>query len=83
MVWLRVWESSIVGLPGLPHLPEDFEPALTQAAERAGVALPFGAVRLVMGLRPGAGFAAVIGPLMGGAAQSEVLWRAGVGVLPS
>ena len=65
-------ERFVVGLAGLPHLPEDFEPTLAQAAQRAGVTLAFGAMGLVVGLRPGAGFAAVIGPLVDGAAQSQI-----------
>lgn len=56
----------------LPHFPEDFEPALAETAQRAGVALAFGAMGLVVGLCPRAGLAAVIGPLMDGAAQGEV-----------
>lgn len=50
----------------LPHFPEDFEPALAETAQRAGVALAFGAMGLVVGLCPRAGLAAVIGPLMDG-----------------
>ena len=56
----------------LPHLPEDFEPTLAQAAQGAGMALAFGAMGLVVGLRPGAGFATVIGPLVHGAAQGQI-----------
>ena len=42
------------------------------------MALVFGAMRLVIGLRPRTGLAAVIGPLMDGAAQGEV---AGIKIL--
>ncbi len=44
----------VVGGVGLPHFPEDFHPALAQAAKRAGVALAAGAVGSVIGLRPSA-----------------------------
>ena len=63
-------ESFVVGLAGLPHLPEDFEPALAHAAERAGVTLAFGAMGLGIRLSTGAAFGAVIGPGVAGGASS-------------
>lgn len=65
-------ERFVVGRAGLPHFPEDFEPALAEATQGAGMALAFGAMSAVVGLRPRAGFAAVVGPLMDGAAQGEI-----------
>ncbi len=65
-------ERLVVRRAVLPHLPKDFEPALAQAAQGAGVALTFGAVSLVIGLRPGAGLTTVVGPLMHGAAQGQI-----------
>ena len=53
-------ERFVVGRAGLPHFPEDFEPALAEATQGAGMALAFGAMSAVVGLRPRAGFAAVV-----------------------
>ena len=36
-------QGFVVGGGGLPHFPEDFEPALAEAAQGAGVALAAGA----------------------------------------
>ena len=52
----------IVSAPGLPHFPEDFEPALPQAAKRAGVGLAFVAFFLIVRLRPGTLRPAEVGP---------------------
>jgi hypothetical protein len=49
----------VVGLPALPHLPEDLQPPLPQSAQRAGVALAFLALPPVVGPGPGA---ELIGP---------------------
>ena len=51
----------IVGRSGLPHLPENFQPALAQAAQGAGVALALGAFALVVDFGPGALAAAAVG----------------------
>lgn len=42
----------VVGRPGLPHFPQDLEPALPQAAECAGMAFAERLMVLVIGLRP-------------------------------
>ena len=65
-------ERFVAGGASLPHLPEDFQPALAEAAQGASVALAFGAMGAVVGLCPGTGLATVIGPLMHGAAQGEI-----------
>ena len=62
----------VVALVVLPEPPEDLEPAFAQAPQRAGVALPRGPFLRIVGLRPGAGFAAAIGPQMHGEAQHFV-----------
>ena len=51
-------ERFVVGRTGLPHLPEDFEPMLPEAAQGAGVALAFGTMGAVVGLSPRASLAA-------------------------
>jgi hypothetical protein len=53
-------ERFVVRGAGLPHFPEDFEPALAEAAQGAGVALAFGAMSTVVGLCPRAGLTAVV-----------------------
>ena len=65
-------EGFIIGGAGLPHFPEDFEPALAEAAEGAGMTLALVAIGSVVGLRPGAALAAEIGPLVDGAAQDQI-----------
>ena len=65
-------EDFIIGGAGLPHFPEDFEPALAEAAEGAGMTLALVAIGSVVGLRPGAALAAEIGPLVDGAAQDQI-----------
>jgi NADH:ubiquinone oxidoreductase subunit 5 (subunit L)/multisubunit Na+/H+ antiporter MnhA subunit len=51
----------VVGRGGLPHSPEDFEPALTEAAQGTGVALTFGPVRPIVILGPRTGEARTVG----------------------
>jgi hypothetical protein len=46
-----------------PHLPDDFQPALTQRPQRAGMALDFGAKRRVVSRRPRTKFTAQVRPL--------------------
>ena len=55
-------EIGVVTGFGLPHFPQDFEPALTQAAERSGVSFSSGPQLLVIHLSPGAELTAQIGP---------------------
>ena len=52
----------IVPPASLPHLPEDLQPTLAQAAERTGVTLTFAAFLLVVSLRPWTLGPAQIGP---------------------
>ena len=62
----------VVGRVGLPHLPENLQPALAQATQGTSVRLPLVAVRLIVGLRPGAFVATVIGPEVDRRAQRVV-----------
>lgn len=57
-------QGLIVGGARLPHFPKDFQPALTQAAQSAGVRLSLFAVSDVIGLSPGTLGATQIGPEM-------------------
>ena len=43
---------SVISLARLPHLPEDLEPSLAQAAERTRVAPTFLTLLVVVGIRP-------------------------------
>ncbi len=65
-------ERLVVAASGLPHFPKDFEPALAETAQSAGMALAFVAVSLVVGLSPGALLAAEVGPEMHGGAQGWI-----------
>ena len=65
-------QSLVIRRARLPHLPEDLQPALTQASQRTGMALAFGAMGPVVGLRPHATFAAEVGPLVDRAAQNQI-----------
>ena len=65
-------QLAVVAGAGLPHLPEDFQPAVCQAAQRAGVALSALAVILIVGLGPGALVTAAIGPQVQGLAQVAI-----------
>ena len=62
-------KSFVVGGSGLPHLPEDFEPALGQASQGTGMAHAALAFVLIIRLSPGTFFAAEIYPEMHGATQ--------------
>ena len=53
---------------GVPHSEEDFDPALPEASQRAGVGLALLAVRPVVGLGPGSGVPALVGEMMDGVA---------------
>ena len=59
---IAIVQFAIVASAGLPHLPDYFQPAVGQTAQRAGVALPPPAVILVISLCPSALRAAAIGP---------------------
>src|SRR5262245_16265437 len=62
----------VVGLPVLPEAPEDLNPALTQTAQCARVAVAFGSLVLVVGVGPGTGQPAAVGPQMDRGAQHLV-----------
>src|SRR3989442_2183948 len=55
-------EGFVVGLAGLPHFPEDLQPALAEAAERTGVTHAVFPLVLVVGIRPNALGATEVGP---------------------
>ena len=59
----------VVGRFSLPHLPEDFEPALAETTKRAGMGLALVPMSLVVALGPSASDAAQIGPEVDGGAQ--------------
>src|SRR5215204_1006255 len=54
-------ELAIVWRLGLPHFPNDLQPALGQATEGAGMTFAAGTVLGVVGLRPGSVQAAQVG----------------------
>jgi hypothetical protein len=62
----------VVAGAALPHLPQDLQPPLAQAAQRAGVALALFPLRQVIRLRPRAHLAAAIAPQMHRVAQVPV-----------
>ena len=65
-------EIGVVWRAGLPHFPKDFQPALAEASQRAGVALAALAKRIIIGRRPRTGLPAQVGPQMHGVAQRLV-----------
>lgn len=65
-------EVGVIGSAGLPHFPEDFEPALAEAAQGAGVTLPTLSKVVIIGGRPGTGGSTQIGPEVDGVAQGLV-----------
>ena len=65
-------QIGVVRGAGLDHFPKDFEQALAQAAQGAGVAHAVLAFLLVVGLRPGCGVAGAVGPEMDDVAQEFV-----------
>src|SRR5204862_5770281 len=62
----------VVSLAALSHPPDDLQPALAQAAQRAGVTFAFASLGLVIGLGPSTELAAAVGPQMYGVAQVPV-----------
>src|ERR1044071_467954 len=64
MFQLRQVFVFVVSLPVLPEPPEDFEPALAQTAQRAGMTVALGTLVLVVSGRPVAGQPAAVGPQM-------------------
>ncbi len=56
----------------LPHFPDDFQPALAQGAQSAGMTLALGSKRFVISFRPRTELAAQVGPEMHGVAQGLV-----------
>src|SRR5207245_2694256 len=69
----------VVRLAGLPHLPEDFQPALAEASQGGGVGQALGLFLLVICLGPSAHRAALVGPEMHGVAEILVAGTAEAG----
>ena len=63
-------EVGVVAVAGLPHFPEDLEPALAEAAQGAGMGFAAGAKSLVVDLRPRRALPARVGPQMDDGAQA-------------
>jgi hypothetical protein len=70
-------QGLVVGGMGLPHLPEDFDPAVGQAAEGGGVGLAVIAFVLVIRLSPSAFVTALVGPMVEGRAQGRIAGKIG------
>ena len=62
-------EFGVVAATGLPHFPEDLEPALAQAAQRAGMEFAAGTKRLVIERCPRRALPGEVGPEMHGGVQ--------------
>ena len=71
-------QVGVVGLSGLDHPPNDFQPALAQATQSAGVAFAFRALLSVVNLSPGTNPEGALGPKMDGVAQHFVALVANV-----
>jgi len=63
------------------HLEEDFEQALSQASQSAGVAHALLAFLLIIGLSPDAGFAEAVGPEVNGVAKELIARPTDLGFL--
>ena len=62
-------EFGIIAPAGLPHFPEDLEPALTQASQRTGMGFAARTKLFVIDGCPRRAFPAEVGPEMHGGAQ--------------
>lgn len=71
----------VVRTVGLDHLPNNFQPALAQTAQRAGVAFAFGPFVLIVNGRPTTLTAAAVGPQMHYATQVFVAIAAHPGLI--
>jgi hypothetical protein len=63
-------QGLVIRLAGLPHLPEDFQPALAEAGQGGGVIAALGFFLLIVRLRPDAKLAAQVRPQMHGVAAA-------------
>ena len=63
-------EFGVVAAAGLPHFPEDLEPALAQGAQRAGMGFAAGTQRLIVDLSPRRALPGEVGPKMDGGTQA-------------
>src|SRR3972149_1257817 len=63
-------EFRVVRRARLPHLPEDLEPTLAQATQRAGMALTLRAFRSVVSFGPGTLLPTEVGQEVDGGAES-------------
>ncbi len=52
---ILLMQLRVVRLFRLPHLPEDFQPALAETTQSTGMALAFVTVGAIISLRPDAG----------------------------
>ena len=69
-------EFGVVAVAGLPHFPEDLEPALAEAAQRAGMGFAAGAKGLVIDRGPRRALPARGWPTDGRRHASDLLqWR--------
>jgi hypothetical protein len=57
-------EFGVVALAGLPHFPEDLQPALAQASQGAGMGFAACTQRFVIELCPRRAFPGEVGPEM-------------------
>ena len=65
-------EVRVVALAGVPHFPEDLEPALAQAAQSASMGFAAGPQRLIIDRCPGGGLPTKISPQMDGGPQGLI-----------
>lgn len=62
-------EFGVVGATGLPHFPEDLEPALAQGSQRTGMGFAAGTKRLVIERGPPRALPSEISPEVDGGRQ--------------
>ena len=65
-------EFGVVAVAGLPHFPEDLEPALAQGAQRAGMGFAVGTQRLIVDRSPRRALPGEVGPKMDGGTQGLI-----------
>ena len=65
-------QVGVVRLVGLDHSPQDFQQALAQAAQSAGMAFAFRAFLAVVNVRPRTNLGSTMSPKMDGVAQHFV-----------
>ena len=65
-------EIGVVGAAGVPHLPEDLQPALAEGTQSTSVGFAAGAQGLIIEGRPGRGGSTEVGPQMDSGPQRLV-----------